>query len=156
MQSVTTERHGDVLVVIVNNPPVNALSWHVRQGLKDSFEAGIADDGVKAIVLLLHEGGIQAPGSNYNGCTGLRGAIVPIVEKLSPDIRVVVSAHSHAAYNCKINGRVLTSGSAYGRLITHISLSVDPTTGEVETPPACNNLHCYKTRVEGGRVLVDI
>lgn len=51
MQSVTTERHGDVLVVIVNNPPVNALSWHVRQGLKDSFEAGIADDGVKAIVL---------------------------------------------------------------------------------------------------------
>jgi len=51
MQSVTTERHDDVLVVIVNNPPVNALSWHVRQGLKDSFEAGIADDGVKAIVL---------------------------------------------------------------------------------------------------------
>ena len=32
----------------------------------------------------------------------------------------------------------------------------DFTTGEVETPPACNNLHCYKTKVEGGRVLVDI
>ena len=33
MQSVTTERHDDVLVVLVNNPPVNALSRHVRQGL---------------------------------------------------------------------------------------------------------------------------
>jgi 3-phenylpropionate/trans-cinnamate dioxygenase ferredoxin subunit len=32
----------------------------------------------------------------------------------------------------------------------------DFTTGEVETPPACNNLHCYQTKVEGGRVLVDI
>lgn len=32
----------------------------------------------------------------------------------------------------------------------------DFTTGEVETPPACNNLHCYKTKVEAGRVLVDL
>ncbi len=32
----------------------------------------------------------------------------------------------------------------------------DFTTGEVETPPACNNLHCYATRVEGDRVMVEI
>ena len=51
MQSVTTERHDDVLVVLVNNPPVNALSWHVRQGLQDGFGEALADDGVKAIVL---------------------------------------------------------------------------------------------------------
>jgi len=29
-------------------------------------------------------------------------------------------------------------------------------TGEVETPPACENLHTYPTRVEGGRVLIDL
>ncbi len=51
MQSVSTERHDDVLVVLVNNPPVNALSWHVRQGLSDGFAEGLADDAVKAIVL---------------------------------------------------------------------------------------------------------
>lgn len=28
--------------------------------------------------------------------------------------------------------------------------------GEVETPPACENLHTYPTRVENGRVLIDI
>ena len=49
--SVTMQKDGDVAVVVVNNPPVNALSWHVRQGLKDNFEAALADDGVKAIVL---------------------------------------------------------------------------------------------------------
>lgn len=49
--SVTMQKDGDVAVVIVNNPPVNALSWHVRQGLADHFAAALADDGVKAIVL---------------------------------------------------------------------------------------------------------
>jgi 3-hydroxyacyl-CoA dehydrogenase len=49
--SVTLEKHGDVAVVIVNNPPVNALSWHVRQGLEDQFAAAQADDSIKAIVL---------------------------------------------------------------------------------------------------------
>nr|WP_315457660.1 3-hydroxyacyl-CoA dehydrogenase NAD-binding domain-containing protein [uncultured Sphingorhabdus sp.] len=51
MQSVTTQKFDDVLVILVDNPPVNALSWHVRQGLQDGFEQGLADDGVKAIVL---------------------------------------------------------------------------------------------------------
>ena len=49
--SVTMEKDGDVAVIIVNNPPVNALSWHVRQGLEDNFGAALADDSVKAIVL---------------------------------------------------------------------------------------------------------
>ena len=51
MQSVTTQKFDDVLMVIVDNPPVNALSWHVRQGLNDSFEQGLLDDDVKAILL---------------------------------------------------------------------------------------------------------
>jgi 3-hydroxyacyl-CoA dehydrogenase len=49
--SVRIERQGDIAEVLVNNPPVNALSWHVRQGLLDSFESLIADDSVAAIVL---------------------------------------------------------------------------------------------------------
>ncbi|MEM8826752.1 MAG: enoyl-CoA hydratase-related protein, partial [Pseudomonadota bacterium] len=48
---VRTERHDDVLVVISDNPPVNALGAGVRQGLKDGIEAGLADDGVRAIVI---------------------------------------------------------------------------------------------------------
>ena len=51
MQSVTMQTDNDVAVVVVANPPVNALSWHVRQGLHDHFSAALADDAVKAIVL---------------------------------------------------------------------------------------------------------
>jgi len=49
--SVTLEKDGNVAVVIVNNPPVNALSWHVREGLANHFAAALADDSVEAIVL---------------------------------------------------------------------------------------------------------
>jgi 3-hydroxyacyl-CoA dehydrogenase len=49
--SVTMEKDGETAVIIVNNPPVNALSWHVRQGLEDNFAAALSDDSVKAIVL---------------------------------------------------------------------------------------------------------
>ena len=51
MQSVSTQAHGDVLVILVNNPPVNALSWHVREGLKAGFEQGASDPAIRAIVL---------------------------------------------------------------------------------------------------------
>ncbi len=32
----------------------------------------------------------------------------------------------------------------------------DITTGEVESPPACENLNTYPTKVEGGRVMIEI
>jgi len=32
----------------------------------------------------------------------------------------------------------------------------DFTTGEVETPPACENLHTYPVKVEDGRVLIEL
>ena len=51
MQSVTQSRDGEVLILTVNNPPVNSLSWHVREGLKDGIDEGLADDSIKAIVL---------------------------------------------------------------------------------------------------------
>ncbi len=48
---ITSHRDGDVLVVVSNNPPVNALGQAVRAGLKREIEAGLADDGIKAIVI---------------------------------------------------------------------------------------------------------
>ena len=38
MSPITTHRHGDVLVVASNNPPVNALGHAVREGLVAAIE----------------------------------------------------------------------------------------------------------------------
>ncbi|AAK25151.1 fatty oxidation complex, alpha subunit [Caulobacter vibrioides CB15] len=43
---------GDIGVVTLNSPPVNALSAAVREGLQGAFDAAIADAAVKAIVLI--------------------------------------------------------------------------------------------------------
>ncbi|HUE80274.1 MAG TPA: 3-hydroxyacyl-CoA dehydrogenase NAD-binding domain-containing protein [Sphingomicrobium sp.] len=48
---ISTRRHGDVLIVTSNNPPVNALSAAVRQGLVAAIEEAEADDAVKAVVI---------------------------------------------------------------------------------------------------------
>src|SRR5687768_5553119 len=50
-QSVDLDRRGRVAVVTVNNPPVNALSQHVRQGLDEGLKKAIADPAVSAIVI---------------------------------------------------------------------------------------------------------
>jgi len=49
---VRLERSGRVALVIINNPPVNAISQPVRQGLLECFRQARSDDTVEAVVLL--------------------------------------------------------------------------------------------------------
>jgi 3-hydroxyacyl-CoA dehydrogenase len=48
---ISTRKHGDVLIILSNNPPVNALSTAVRQGLVDAIAEAEADDSVNAVVI---------------------------------------------------------------------------------------------------------
>jgi 3-hydroxyacyl-CoA dehydrogenase len=49
---ITTSRHGDVLIITSNNPPVNALGHAVREGLVRGIEEADGDDAVKAVVII--------------------------------------------------------------------------------------------------------
>ncbi|MEP4197124.1 MAG: FAD-dependent oxidoreductase [Aliishimia sp.] len=49
---VTFTRDGAVGIITINNPPVNALSQSVRQGLLDCLMQAEADDAVQAIVIV--------------------------------------------------------------------------------------------------------
>ena len=49
---VATRREGDVLVVTIDNPPVNALGVAVRRGLKDAIGQAGADAAVKAVLIV--------------------------------------------------------------------------------------------------------
>ncbi len=51
-QSVSLEKRDDVALVWIDNAPVNALSYHVRQGILDGMTQAAADDEVSAIVLI--------------------------------------------------------------------------------------------------------
>ncbi|HWM16050.1 MAG TPA: bifunctional metallophosphatase/5'-nucleotidase, partial [Microbacterium sp.] len=96
--------------------------------------AALQAQGVEAIVVLLHEGGFQPGG--YNGCEGISGPIVDIVEGFDPAIDHVVTGHTHMPYVCNIpdaNGdsRWVTSANQYGRVVTETSLVLSQTTGDV-------------------------
>jgi 3-hydroxyacyl-CoA dehydrogenase len=45
-------RHGEIAVLTVRNPPVNALSQTVRQGLWDGMDRAEADAGVRAVLIV--------------------------------------------------------------------------------------------------------
>jgi len=45
-------REGDIAVITINSPPVNALSADVRNGLRDGVQQATADAAVKAIVVI--------------------------------------------------------------------------------------------------------
>ena len=81
-QTVTTQRHGAVLVAVVNNPPVNALSWHVREGILKAVEELQADDSLKAMVL------------RCDGATYIAGADITEFGKpmQGPDLNTVINA----------------------------------------------------------------
>jgi len=49
---VTLSKHGPVAVIVIDNPPVNALSPGVPEGLQASLEAAQADPEVQSIVIL--------------------------------------------------------------------------------------------------------
>ncbi|MES1948674.1 NAD-binding 3-hydroxyacyl-CoA dehydrogenase [Salinisphaera sp. C84B14] len=49
---VSYERDGDIGVITVDNPPVNALGHAVRQGIVDALDKGLADDGAKALMII--------------------------------------------------------------------------------------------------------
>jgi 5'-nucleotidase len=93
---------------------------------------------VRAIVVLIHEGGFPASETDYNGCAGLTGRIAAIAERMSDDIDVIVSGHTHRAYNCTIDRKLVTSAAAFGRAITAIDLTIDRKTNEVISKSAQN------------------
>lgn len=86
--------------------------------------------GVKAQVLLLHEGGQQGATGNISTCDGFTGVISPIVAGLRDEIGVVVSGHTHRFYTCSLPNKsgksvVVTSAGTNGQLVTDITLTMD-------------------------------
>lgn len=132
--------------------------------------------GIEAIVVLVHQGGFQNGSGNandINGCIGdLKNAdgsdsdIRKIVARLDNAVDLVISGHTHAAYNCSANtvdvtssggaavanprptglpnkvGRLVpvTSASAFGRVLSDIDVTIDPRSRNIIAVDATNVL----------------
>jgi 5'-nucleotidase len=97
----------------------------------------LKDQGVEAIVVLLHEGGSQTPPPGaVDACVGLSGPIRAINDALDPAIDVLITGHTHMPYNCLLpdpsgRPRIVTSAYSYGRVVSEVNLVLDTQTRDV-------------------------
>jgi 5'-nucleotidase len=117
--------------------------------------------GAQAIVVLMHQGGFQDITANpsitdINACASADGSnqldgsdtsahLRNIVAGFKDGVDLVISGHTHAAYNCMLPNKLgrkipVTSASAFGRVITDIDLTIDRKTGKVATIAALNKV----------------
>jgi 5'-nucleotidase len=117
---------------IVDQSGTQGLEFRDEAETVNALVPELRAHGIEAIVVLIHEGGMpQNNSADYNGCPGISGHIVDIVPKLNKAVDIVVSGHTHQAYNCVIDGRLVTSAYRYGTMVTKISLRLSTRTHDV-------------------------
>lgn len=122
---------------LVMRSGVEGLRFDAEAATANRWVRVLKSQKVRTIVVLVHEGGVPA-GDDPNRCDRLAGPIVEIARKLSDDVDVVVSGHTHRAYSCTVDGKLLTSAASFGRLITAIDLTLDRRTADVVAKTARN------------------
>lgn len=156
---------------IVTPTGVAGLTFNDEAATVNALIPKLRGQGIESIVVVVHQGGFQnrvSPSdgalttSDINGCVGnLLNAdgsasdVTKIVNQLDDAVDLVISAHTHIAYNCSANtadvngstgqrtprptgipnrkGRLIpvTSASAFGRVLSEIDITLDPKTRDV-------------------------
>jgi len=99
---VVREQHGDILLVSIDNPPVNALGVDVRRGLLEAIEAADADPLVKAVLIV-------GAGRNFIGGADIREFGKPPMAPALPDVCNRIEASTKPVI-AAINGVALGGG----------------------------------------------
>ncbi|BDT67311.1 hypothetical protein os1_14860 [Comamonadaceae bacterium OS-1] len=123
---------------MVGSTGVAGLRFDEESATINQYAAQLKANGITAVVVLIHQGGqTTATTVNDKTCPGLSGDILPIMDKLSSNVDVVVSGHTHQEYVCnyaaKAAGKniLLTSTGFYGGAVSEIDLTLQPSKGLV-------------------------
>jgi 5'-nucleotidase len=85
------------------------------------YVAELAGQGVRAIVVLIHQGG----SGSLDGTAPIEGPIVDVVRRFHPQVDLVVSGHTHRGYVGWLRGRLITQAYANGTAFADIDLVLD-------------------------------
>ncbi len=121
---------------IVTKAGVQGLFFKDEIKTVDKLVPKLKDKGIKAMVVLLHQGATPGPASGYNECEDVSGPGLEIAKKLHPAIDVVITGHTHQPYNCTVKDpkgkkRLVTSAYSTGRIVTEVRLKLRGNNGQV-------------------------
>ncbi len=118
------------------------IDFHDEADSVNALVPVLKEQGIETIIVLLHEGGsvLNPPGlteASIQQCnlnTGGSPAIVDVMQRLNPEIDLVVTGHTNWGINCADfmgTGIMLTGAASVGRLVTDIDLTISRATKEV-------------------------
>ncbi|MFI6502034.1 bifunctional metallophosphatase/5'-nucleotidase [Nonomuraea typhae] len=92
--------------------------------------------GVRAQVVLVHEGDQVTAGQSPDACSAIPGAGNRIATQVDPAVDMILSGHSHQAYKCVVKDpagkdRLYSQGGSFGRVITQVDFQVDRVSRDV-------------------------
>lgn len=127
---------------IVSPSGVAGLNFQDEADTVNALIPKLRHKGIRSVVVLIHEGGADTTPA-VDDCTGISGPIVDIVNRLDPEVDLVISGHTHQAYNCLINNNAgkplrVTSAGQFARNLTDIDLTLDTRSGDVHSVAATN------------------
>jgi 5'-nucleotidase len=157
---------------IVTPSGVAGLEFRDEADTVNALVPRLRAQGIESIVVLVHQGGFQTSPNvgDINGCDGnLKNAngsesdLGAIVKRLDNAVDLVISGHTHSAYNCSAStldvnsagvstprstglanktGRLIpvTSASAFGRVLTDVDMTINPVTRDVTAVAVTNRL----------------
>ncbi|MEX2122639.1 MAG: bifunctional metallophosphatase/5'-nucleotidase [Woeseia sp.] len=115
---------------VATGTAVAGLSFMDEADTINTLVGEIQEQGVEAIVVIVHEGGVPRDGSE-DDCNDFSGSIVDIVERTDPAVDLFVTGHTHRHYLCRLNGRPVTSTGTAGRFYTDINTRLDRESGDM-------------------------
>jgi len=160
MSAVSYEKRGDVVVLTIDNPPVNGLAQPVRHGLAEGMAQGLADDAVKAFVIIgggrmfsagadIREFGTEGtkiPPQLPDVCRTIEGAPKPVVAAIHG---TAAGGGLELALSCHV--RMATKSTRVG--LPEVTLGIIPGSGGTQRLPRLTGIKAALDMIVGGRLI---
>ena len=141
---------------IVARESVEGLIFHDEADTVNGMIPELRQQGIEAIVVLLHEGGFSDGGQNDCG-SGLTGPIAEVTARLDDAVDLVIAGHTNDEFICEIDGKWVTMADTAGRLFTVIDATLSRDTGDLTVVDIRNqpNIQEGTTPAPAVTVLID-
>ncbi len=154
-EAVRFSKEGNIGIITINNPPVNALSQAVRAGIRTGLEKGIADNDIAAMIILCE-------GRTFIAGADIREFGKPPLEPYLPDVckfiedspkPVIAAIHGTALgggleipLSCHF--RIATAAAKLG--LPEVKLGLLPGAGGTQRLPRLAGVHAALEMITSG------